>query len=107
METKFKKHQILKIVTQPPPSAYLICCRRPPQRTFTFTAPNRSQQTNEPETMPHENHKNRKKRTKMAVAQRRKRKQAFIRKKSQGNFCHLENLLGAPSSTLILKTQPT
>ena len=48
METKFKKHHILKIVTfatQPPPSAYLVCRRRPPQRTFTFTAPNHSQRT--------------------------------------------------------------
>ena len=47
--------------TNATPSAYLVCRRRPPQRTFTFTAPNLSQRTNEPDTMPHKNHKNREK----------------------------------------------
>ena len=76
--------------TNATPSAYLVCRRRPPQRTFTFTAPNLSQRTNEPDTMPHENHKNREKSgQKWSLCAFLKKNSFYNEKIGQGDFCHL------------------
>jgi len=62
--------------------------------TFTFTTPNRSQRTHEPETMPHKKEKTREAHaTKMAYSAFLKKINVFKEERSQGHFCHLKTLL--------------
>jgi len=70
--------------TQQPPSAYLVCRHRPPQRTFTFTTPNRSQRTRDNDVRKPQ--KQRKTTNKNDSCEAQEKKEAFIRKKNSGAF---------------------